>query len=134
MGTLSDIRQKLQSGYTINQLIGEGYAKSSVNHVARKLKKTQPPGTPTSPVPDDIQELRHQRDIIKLKKEIAELEIAKEKMPERVAALEKTVLDLRTLLRDAVDTALFISLNEAGWSREKAKEVADGWVDRKIDG
>ena len=85
MGTLNDIRQKLLSGGTVSQLIKEGYAKSSVNHVVRKLKKTQPAGTPASSVEDELQELRHQKEVVKLKKEISELEAAKEKVPDRVA-------------------------------------------------
>ena len=132
MGTLSDIRQKLQSGYTISQLIGEGYAKSSVNHVARKLKKTQPAGTPTSSVEDELQELRHQKEVVKLKKEIAELEVAKEKMPERVAALEKAIPELRSFLIKVIETALWQSLVSAEENREDAKEYSDGWVDRYI--
>ncbi len=134
MSTLNDISQKLQSGCSTSQLIKEGYAKSSVNHAARKLKKTQSANTPTEPVPDDIQELRRQRDIIKLQKEIADLEAAKEKLPERMAALEQAVLKLQSLLRNAVDTALFISLGAAGWNREKAKEYTDGWVEKNIKG
>ena len=132
MGTLNDIRQKLLSGGTVSQLIKEGYAKSSVNHVARKLKKTQPAGTPTSSVEDELQELRRQKELIKLQKEIAELEAAKEKMPERVTVLEKTVLELRSLINDAVDTALWRSLVYAGMDREEAKKLADGWVERNI--
>ena len=91
MGTLNDIKKKLLSGYTVSQLIKEGYAKSSVNYVDRKLKKTQPADTPTSSVSDEVQDLRHQREIIKLQKEIAELEAAKEKMPDRVDALESSL-------------------------------------------
>ncbi|MFC1902396.1 hypothetical protein ACFLX3_05685 [Chloroflexota bacterium] len=117
-----------------SQLIKEGYAKSSVNHAARKLKKTQTANAPTEPVPDDIQELRRQKEVIKLQKEIAELEAAKEKLPERMAALEQDVLKLQALLHNAVDTALFISLGAAGFTREEAKEYTDGWVDKNIKG
>ncbi len=62
------------------------------------------------------------------------VEAAKEKMPERMAALEQTIIELRSLLRNAVYTALFISLKEAGWNREEAKEYADGWVEGEIKG
>lgn len=133
MGKLNDIRYKLSAGSTTKQLIDEGYAKSSVFNIARKLKNTKP-GIPASLVPDELQELRHQREIIKLQKEITELEAAKEKLPDRVAALEKTVLKLQSLLSNAVDTALFISLGAAGWSREEAKEYTDGWVEKNIKG
>ena len=131
MGKLSDIEQKLLSGSTTNQLIEQGYAKSSVHLVANKLKNLKP-DTPVSPVSDEIQELRHQREIIKLQKEIAELESAKEKVPDRVAALEKSVSDLRSFVTDAVDTALWQSLVYAGMDSDEAKEYVDGWVDRYI--
>ncbi|MFC1981483.1 hypothetical protein ACFLVN_04480 [Chloroflexota bacterium] len=81
---------------------------------------------------DDIQELRHQRDIIKLQKEIAELEVTKEKIPDRVASLEKTVIELRSLLNNAVNTALYVSLAYAEMDREEAKEFTQGWVERVI--
>lgn len=53
-------------------------------------------------------------------------------MPERVTDLEKTVLELRSLLYDTVDTALFESLVYAGMDRNEANKHADGWVERKI--
>jgi hypothetical protein len=49
MGIMNDIRLKLDSGYTVSQLIKEGYKKSSVHHVDRELKKNRKQGTPTSP-------------------------------------------------------------------------------------
>ena len=64
MGKLNEIREKLLTGSTTNQLIEQGYAKSSVHHVAKKLEKLQP-SPATSPVPDEIQELRHQKEIMK---------------------------------------------------------------------
>ena len=51
-----------------------------------------------------------------------------------MATLEQTVLELRSKLIDAVDTALCISLVETGWNREETREYADGWVDRNIKG
>ena len=132
MSTLNDISQKLQSGYSTSQLIKEGYAKSSVNHVARKLKRTQPAVPPTSSVSDELQELRHRREIIKIQKEIAELETTKMKLPDRMAALKKTVVELQHQTIDAVDTVLFISLKEAGWSNEKALRVLTGWEKRLL--
>ena len=100
MGTLNNIRQKLLSGYSTGQLITEGYAKSSVNHVARKLKKNQEPGTTVTQVDDELQGLRHQKEKVKLQKEIAELEAAKEKLPDRVTKTEAELLDLRENLVD----------------------------------
>ena len=134
MGTLNDIRQKLLSGYTVSQLIKEGYAKSSVNHVARKLKKTQQPDSTATQVDDELQELRHQKEVVKLRKEITELGGAGDKLPERVTALEKTNHELRSLMVNAVDTAIAVCLEYAGMDREEAGEYADGWVERNIKG
>lgn len=131
MGKLNDIRQRLLAGSTPQQLINQGYAKSSVFSVARKLNNAKP-DIPASPVPNELQELRQQRDMIKLQKEIAELEAAKEKLPERVAALEKKMVELRSTLNNAVDTALGISLEVAGVNPEEAREYADGWVEKNI--
>ena len=134
MGTLNDIRLKLLSGYAANQLIREGYAKSSVNHVARKLKKTQRPDSTVAQVDDELQELRHQKEVVKLRKEITELEGARDKLPGRVTVLEKTNHELRSLLYNAVDTAIRVCLEYAGMDREEATEYADGWVERNIKG
>ncbi|MFC1861248.1 hypothetical protein ACFLYL_03105 [Chloroflexota bacterium] len=134
MGTLNDIIQKLQSGYTVSQLIGEGYAKSSVNHAARNLKSPQPATISSPSVDGELQELRHQKEVIKLQKEIAELESAMEKLPDRVAALEKRVIHLQSLLYNAVDTAIMVCMEYAGMDREEAKKYADGWVERNIKG
>ena len=131
MGVLDDIRQRLLSGSTPSQLIKEGYAKSSVNHAAKKLKKSQPDAL-ASPIPDEIKDLRQQREKIKLQKEIAELEAGKEKLSERVATLEKTISELRSFVTKAVEAALWQSLVSAGEDREEAKEFSDGWVDRHI--
>ncbi|MBA7709359.1 hypothetical protein ES703_118274 [subsurface metagenome] len=51
-----------------------------------------------------------------------------------MAALEQDVLKLQALLHNAVDTALFISLGAAGFTREEAKEYTDGWVEKNIKG
>ncbi len=107
MGTLNDIRQKLLSGNSTNQLISEGYAKSSVNHVARKLKNTPESGTTVTQVDDELQGLRHQKEKIKLQKEIAELEDGKEKLPDRVASLETKLAQLEgSAFKDRVDDAM----------------------------
>ncbi len=99
MGTLNDIKKKLLSGYTVSQLINEGYAKSSVNYAAKKLKKLQP-GAPALPIPDEIKELRQQREKIKLEKEIADLEAGKERLPERVTELERALQELKDSILD----------------------------------
>ena len=131
MGKLDEIRKKLQSGTTTRKLIEQGYPRSSVYRENKKIKGVQPE-IPTSPAPNELQELRHQRDMIKVQKEIAELEAAKGKLPDRITALEKTVVELQRQTIDAVDTAVFISLTEAGWNREKAKEVADTLAEKII--
>jgi hypothetical protein len=132
MSILNDIRQKLLSGSTPSQLIKEGYKKSSVSHEARKLKKTQTPGTSTSPVDDELQELRHQKEVVKLRKEITDLENAGENLPRRVTDLEKAIPELRSFVTKVVEAALWQSLVSAGVNREEAKEFSDGWVDRHI--
>lgn len=90
MGKLNEIRDKLLAGSTTKQLVKQGYAKSSVFSVAKKIKNLEPITT-RLPISDEIQELRHRREIIKLQKEIAELEVAKEKVPDRLAKLEAEV-------------------------------------------
>ena len=160
MGKLNDIEQKLLSGSTTNQLIKQGYAKSSVHLVANKLKNLNP-DIPISPVPDEIQELRHQREIIKLQKEIAELETAKENLPNRVSslesrlsALESRITGMQSLLRDAVDTALSntliygyslmishlenyhqVKIDAADIERNERelREYSSGWVEKQIE-
>ncbi len=75
---------------------------------------------------------RQQREKVKLQKEIAELEAAKENLPERVAALEKAVPELRSFVCKVVEHALWQSLVSAGEDWEEAKEFSNGWVDRYI--
>ena len=132
MGKLEEIKEKLLAGSTTKQLIKQGYPKSSIFHVARKIKDIQP-GMSASSIPDDLQELRHQRDIIKLQKEIADLEAAKEKLPERVANLEARLEDLHSALPILVGhcyTFLFtmiLASRGRDWDEaaEEARKVAD---------
>lgn len=133
MGKLNEIRDKLRSGCTTGQLIGQGYSRSSVYRENKKLKyKDAQLGTPIPPMTDEIQELRRQKEVIKLQKEIVELQAAKENLPERVAALEKTIVELRHQTIDAVDSAVFVCLKYAGMDREEAKEFANGWTEKII--
>jgi len=60
------------------------------------------------------------------------LSSVKKNIPDRVTALEKTVFELRSLQNNAVDAAIYVSLQYAGMDQEEAKEYADGWVDRTI--
>ncbi len=131
MGKLNDIRQKLAAGSTTKQLIEQGYPKSSVFAAAKQIKSTSP-DLPAVLASDELRELRQRRDIIRLQKEIAELEAVKEKLPERIAALEKKILELRSILNDAVDTALSVCLRVAGVDPAEANEYADGWVEKNI--
>lgn len=127
MGKLEEIKEKLLAGSTTKQLIEQGYSKSSIFHVVRKLKDIQP-SIPASSIPDDLQELRHQRDIIKLQKEIAELEAAKEKVPDRVAKLETEVQWLNQQLPDLLANCFaclyVVILIKHGWNHDEAVEEA----------
>jgi len=98
-------------------------------HVDHQVKLTLPPDLL---IPDEIKELRQQREKIKLEKEIADLEAGKGKLSERVATLEKAIPELRSFVCEVVDHALCQSLVSAGGDREEAKEFSDGWVDRYI--
>ncbi len=127
MGKLNDIRQKLSAGSTPKGLIEQGYAKSSVFNEAKKLKIVQSV-IPTSSAQDEIQELRYQREMIKLQKEIAELEAAKEKLPQRVAALESRLTALESWcdgdLGDAIECCMYAAWRAADRSEEDAAEAA----------
>lgn len=127
MGKLNEIRDKLLAGSTTKQLVKQGYAKSSVFRVAKKIKNPQP-AIATLPVPDEIQELRHRREVIKLQKEIAELEFAKEKVPDRLTKLEAEVDQLNQQLPDLVESCyscLYVAiLLKHGWNEEEALQEA----------
>ncbi|MBU1067844.1 hypothetical protein KKE60_08660, partial [Patescibacteria group bacterium] len=121
---LYDIRQQLLGGKGPVALINEGFARSSVYYVAKKLRDAQL-GMPGIPPGDEVAELRRRREIIKLEKEIADIEAGKEKLPDRVASLEADVKDLRSLVCDAVDTAICHCMMYAGMPNEKAVEYAN---------
>ena len=87
MDILAEIKQKLLGGKQPVDLIKEGYAKSSVYYVAKKVRNVQT-GIAKLPADDELSELRRRKEIIKLEKEISELEAIKEKLPERITALE----------------------------------------------
>ena len=104
MGKLNEIKNKLQSGTTPRQLIEQGCPRSSVYRENKMLKSSQP-DTTAKPVNDELQELRHQKEIMKLEKEIADLEADKERLPERVTELERA-------LQESKDSILDIWTNE----------------------
>ena len=138
MDVLAEIRQKLLDGKQPVDLVREGYAKSSVYHMAKKVRDAHL-GMPSLPVSDELTELRRRKEVIKLEKEIAELEAAKQKLPDRVAALESEVVALRSLIRNAVDTALFIAMvyanrpDEGKLSGDEVRKYSDGWAEKQIE-
>jgi hypothetical protein len=105
MGKLQDIRTRLSAGSTAAELVNEGYARSSVYQAARKLRQVPASSFPVH-VPDELAELKQRKEIIKLQREIADLEAARDRLPDRVAALEEALTRQQSILRDAVDTAV----------------------------
>ncbi len=72
-----------------------------------KTQTNRRPDILDSPIPDELQELRRQREKIKLQREIADLEAGKEKLPHRVAALETKLAQLEgSAFKDRVEDAL----------------------------
>ncbi|MFC1958305.1 hypothetical protein ACFLV6_00040 [Chloroflexota bacterium] len=127
MDILAEIRQKLLNGKQPAELVKEGFAKSSVYSVAKKIKNLHPDIT-SAPVPDEIQELRHQKEIMKLKREIAELEDSKEKIPGRLEKLEAEVLRLNkaipNLVWDCYASLYAVILLNKGWNKDAARQEA----------
>jgi hypothetical protein len=74
------IEEKLHSGMTPKQVIAQGHARSTVYQVAQRAL-----------IPDtsEIAELREKKAILKLKADIEEIESKREKLPERIARLER---------------------------------------------
>ena len=64
MDVLAKIRQELLSGKQPVELIKEGYAKSSVYYVAKKVWNAQS-GIPELPADDELTELHRRKEIIK---------------------------------------------------------------------
>ena len=114
------------------ELIDQGYSKSSVYNAARKLKNNKI-GSPAFPVSGELQELRHQSDI-KIQDDTTELKATKVILTERVAILDNSLLKLRSVTNNTVDTAMAICLYHAGIDWDEAKEYADGWVLNNIKG
>ncbi len=96
--------------------------------MARKLKKAEPVGTPTPLVDDALQQLRHQKEAAKLKKEIAELEDSKEKVPDRLDKLEAEVLRLNkempNLAWNCCASLCAFILRNSGWNEDAARPEA----------
>ena len=127
MDVLEDIRQKLLAGKQPAELVNEGYAKSSVYYVAKKVRNAQS-GNSGLAIGDELAELRRRKEIIKLEKEIAELEAGKEKLPDRVAKLEAEVHRLNQELPDFVvncyASLYVVILCKHGWNEDEALEKA----------
>ena len=127
MDVLEEIRQKLLGGKKPMELVKEGYAKSSVYYAAKKVRNVRL-GVPNLPIDDELAELRRKREIIKLEKEIAELEAAKGSLPERVSKLEAEVQRLSKQLPDLVAncyaTLYAIILFKDGWDKDEAIKEA----------
>jgi hypothetical protein len=133
MGSMEKIHKLLSAGKTPQELIADGYPKSTVYAVAKKVGGSQLPANEAGAFDDEVLELKQKKQILKLEKDIAELQAEKEKLPGRLAAAEKKVDSLRLLIEDAVDTALFICLQYAGVDKNEAKQFADGWVQKEIE-
>jgi hypothetical protein len=99
MDVLAEIKQKLLSGKQPKELVKESYAKSSVYSVAKKIRDAQL-GMPELPLGDEVAELRRRKEIIKLEKEIADLEAGKERLPERVTELEHALQKTKDSILD----------------------------------
>lgn len=102
MDKLAEIKQNLLSGQQPIDLIKAGYAKSSVYYMMKKIRDTQM-GISELPGDDELADLRRQREVLKLEKEIADIEAAKEKLPDRMAVLEKKVAELQATLHETID-------------------------------
>jgi hypothetical protein len=126
MGILAEIKQQLLAGQQPADLVKRGYKKSSVYYVAKRLWDAQL-GMPGLPVGDEVVELKRRREIVRLQKEIAELESAKEKVPERLARLERKFDAFCRAVEDGVDTLFYRVLRYVGYSDTEAMGQADGW-------
>lgn len=133
MSNMEKIHKLLSSGKTPQELIADGYPKSTVYAVAKKANGPQLTISESAIVDDEVQELKQKKQILKLEKEIDELQAAKEKLPDRLTALEKRVDRQLHLIRNAVDTAIGICLQYSGLDKDEARQYADYWVEREIE-
>lgn len=129
---MAAIGQLLLAGHKPKEIIDQGYAKSTVYVVQRKLLATQLP-VPGFEPGDELVELKRYKEKVKLEKEIAELEAAKEKLPERMAALEKHISFVHHLVRDLGDTLAFYVRVVGGETEDEAMKYCEGWVEDKVE-
>jgi predicted lipid-binding transport protein (Tim44 family) len=96
------IEEKLHSGMTPKQVIAQGHARSTVYQVAQRAL-----------IPDtsEIAELREKKAILKLKADIEEIESKREKLPERIARLERQISALaKALDEDYISTRIMLQM------------------------
>ena len=82
------IEEKLHSGMTPKQVIAQGHARSTVYQVKKEMaysakKEVAYPGS------SEIAELKEEKTRLKLEAEIEEIKSKRDKLPERVARLER---------------------------------------------
>ena len=111
MNILAEIEKKLRSGKRPVELIKEGYTKSSVYHVARRIRNDKP-GIAQTPPDDELTELRRRKEVVKLQTEIQQLEAEKGKLPERMVKIEADIQELRNNLFDI-------------WAKKAAKAIRE---------
>ena len=76
------ILEKLSGGMTEKQVIAQGFARSTVYQVAKRLAR---------PDISEVAELREEKAILKLKADIEDIESKREKLPARIERLEKQI-------------------------------------------
>jgi hypothetical protein len=128
MNIQMEIRQKLLEGKHPLDLIAEGYSRSAVYFEMKRLGSQ----LPASAARDVVMEAAQPKEVPKPEAEIAPTEATSEQLTDRVAALEREVVALRSLIRNAVDTALLIMLKYLV-DEKAARDYAEGWVQRNIE-
>jgi chromosome segregation ATPase len=91
MSNMETIHQRLQDGESPRQLIAEGFPRSTVYLVNRRIKGMQgSPGKTDAVVTDEeIQELKQEKARLSLQVQISKLEAERERLPNRVTRLER---------------------------------------------
>ena len=88
------VQNLFYKGLSVKEIVSQGFARSTVYQVRRKLSRGQV-SKPDPGVADELVELKYERERLKLEKQIADLVAEKEKLPDRVTALERELQDLR---------------------------------------
>jgi predicted GNAT superfamily acetyltransferase len=130
---MEEIRQKLEAGAAAKDLIKSGFGKKTTVYKVKKQMKSR---SQLPAVDDEVAELQHEKQVLKLKADIAELVALKEKLPDRVTTLEVEVVALRKLIRQAVNKALEALFTHTANLREptqEIKEICRDWVERFVE-